>query len=214
MGTASALAAECRRARDLPSDHPPPGSVIAPALADETSAAYFASVPISLGGLSAHLDLLAARSSSLRSTVSSRFSASMAIRSPFSNSPIVPRLRPRGRHDRRRGRSCAGELAVGDEAGALAETLADDGGGGREHLPHARAFLRALVAYDHGVAGGDIVRRDGSEGLLLEVADLGGPSVFTDAEARDLGDASFLGEVSLQDREMSLAVERRVKSAG
>ena len=52
-------------------------------------------------------------------------------------------------------RRTAGEAAVGDQQDVLAEAGALDRAGDREHLAHARAALRALVADHHDVAGGD-----------------------------------------------------------
>ena len=50
----------------------------------------------------------------------------------------------------------AGEAAVGDQAHALAQALADQRAGGRQHLGHARAALGAQVAQHHHVAGDDL----------------------------------------------------------
>ena len=50
----------------------------------------------------------------------------------------------------------AGEAAVGDQRDALAEALADDRRRHLEHLPHAGAAGRALVADDDDVARVDL----------------------------------------------------------
>ena len=54
----------------------------------------------------------------------------------------------------------AREAAVGDEADRFAEALADQRGGGRQHLLHARPALRAFVADHDHVAGLDRSRHD------------------------------------------------------
>ena len=58
----------------------------------------------------------------------------------------------------------AGEAAVGDQADGFAEPRADQRRGRREHLAHARAALRPLVADHHHVARLDLARRGSPRG--------------------------------------------------
>ena len=63
----------------------------------------------------------------------------------------------------------AGEAAVGDQRDLVAHALAVERGRGRQHLAHAGAALRALVADDEHVAFLVLARLDRGEGILLAV---------------------------------------------
>jgi small Trp-rich protein len=99
------------------------------------------------------------RASSASSTFScsSSWCASMVIESPSCTSAISAALVGLGRHVAdHHAPGAAGEAAVGDQAHALAQALADQRAGGRQHLGHARAALGAEVAQHHHVAGHDL----------------------------------------------------------
>ncbi len=51
---------------------------------------------------------------------------------------------------------CAGESAVGEQRDGIAEALADERGGYREHFAHARTAFRAFVANHDDVARFDL----------------------------------------------------------
>ena len=63
----------------------------------------------------------------------------------------------------------AGEAAVSDQGNARAQLgVAGDSFGGVEHLGHT-GTLGSLIANDNGIAGLDLVRQDGVNGVLLAV---------------------------------------------
>ena len=127
--------------------------MIAPCEALETTRAYFFSTPVRSGlGGGVYAATRAAISSSLSAT-------SMPA------GVDVERDRVAVAHDRKRAAvrrlRCdmpdhqpvrrTREAAVGDQCDVLAEPLADDRGGHMQHLAHARAPGRPLVAnHDHG----------------------------------------------------------------
>ena len=92
----------------------------------------------------------------------------------------------------------AGEAAVGDQRHLLAHALAGEGGGGREHLAHAGAADRALVADDDDLAllVGALLHR--VEGVLLALEDAGGAGedLLRLGHAGDLHDGALGGEVA------------------
>src|SRR6478735_10301933 len=100
----------------------------------------------------------------------------------------------------------AGEPAVRDERAGLAETAALQEGRRVEHLLHAGAAARALVADDDDVAVLDLLAEDLVDGVLLRLADDGrsleGPDRLVDA--RRLHDAAVHGEVPLEDRQTAV----------
>ena len=67
----------------------------------------------------------------------------------------------------------AGEAAVGDQADAFAQALADERAGDREHLAHPRSAHRAFAADDHHVARLNLPRLDRGEAGFFAVEDLG-----------------------------------------
>jgi hypothetical protein len=77
----------------------------------------------------------------------------MRMRSPFSISAIAPPAAASGDDvPDRQARGAAREAPVGQQRAGLAETLGLQVAGGVQHLLHARAAARALVAHDHHVA--------------------------------------------------------------
>mmetsp|Transcript_13416 Transcript_13416/g.57198 ORF Transcript_13416/g.57198 Transcript_13416/m.57198 type:complete len:458 (-) Transcript_13416:380-1753(-) len=93
----------------------------------------------------------------------------------------------------------AGEAAVGDQRALLAEAGAHDGGGGREHLGHARATLGTFVAdHDHGALERVGVRGESIEHLLLGVVALRETLEVQTFLAGDFGDGALGGDVAEQ----------------
>ena len=103
-----------------------------------------------------------------RSTLSSRASTSKVISVAVAHRRDRSAARRLGRHvaghETVRG---AGEAAVGEQRHGVAQALALQRGGDREHLAHARPAGRALVADDHHLAGVDRAGLDRGEGVLL-----------------------------------------------
>ncbi len=89
-------------------------------------------------------------------------------------------------------------------AGAL------DGAGDREHLAHARAAARALVADDDDVAGLQGALGDGVHRALLAVEDAGGALEGLGVEAGRLHDRALGGQRAAQDDEAAGLVDRVV----
>ncbi|QEM44368.1 hypothetical protein FZ046_05850 [Mycolicibacterium grossiae] len=104
----------------------------------------------------------------------------------------------------------AGEPAVGHQEHVLAETRALDGAGDRQHLPHARAALRALVADDDDVAVGDgaVLQRVERRPLALE--DPCGALEDVGVEARRLHHRTLGRQRPVQDRDAAGGVDRVV----
>ena len=94
----------------------------------------------------------------------------------------------------------AGEAAVGDQRDRVAEPLADERRGHVEHLAHAGAAGRALVADHDDVAGLDRARLDGGEAVLLGVEDARRAAVEQPLVAGELDDAALGRELAAQDR--------------
>ena len=82
----------------------------------------------------------------------------------------------------------AGEPPIGDQRHLLAHALAVDRRGGGQHLAHAGAALRALVADDDDVAGLVGARIDRGEGFLLAVEAQRGALEAQGLHAGDLHD--------------------------
>ena len=96
-----------------------------------------------------------------------------------------------------------GKPAVGDEGHRFPQPHAADGGGGVEHLPHARAALGPLVADDHHIAGMDLLPINIGNGFLLGIVHPGG--AFVDHHLRGHGGllhhAAIRSQVALQNRD-------------
>src|SRR5262249_34471109 len=104
----------------------------------------------------------------------------------------------------------AGETPVGDEGDRVAEAVADEGPGDRQHLAHAGAAARALVANDDDVAGLNATGLHGGESRLLSVEDAGEPLVARAAGAGELDHATLGRERPAEDREAAARLERAV----
>src|SRR5438093_12747687 len=117
---------------------------------------------------------------------------------------------------RRLGRDVAGhqatrraaEAAVGQERDLLAQTLADQRRGDAQHLAHARAAARALVADDDHVARLDRAPGDGGHRVLLTLEDARGAAVGRALVPGHLHHAALGREVALQDDEAAGRLER------
>ena len=104
----------------------------------------------------------------------------------------------------------AGEAPVGDQRHVVAQALADDGGGYRQHLLHSRAALGAFVADDYYVSGLDLAALDGPEGGSLLVEYAGGATVHLLLVAGHLDDRAVRGQVAAQDGQAARRAARRV----
>ena len=107
----------------------------------------------------------------------------------------------------------AGEATVGDQGDARAQLgVTGDGLGGVEHLGHART-LGALVANDDGVAGLDLVRQDGADGVLLAVERTGLERSLEHLARNDgvLNDSALGGKVAVHDGDGAVGAEGLVE---
>ena len=104
----------------------------------------------------------------------------------------------------------SGEAAVGDQRDVLAVAAADDRGRHLEHLAHPRAAGRALVADHDHVAGVDPAGLDDGEAVLLALEDARGAALAEALGAGDLDHGALGGEVSVQDREAAVGLDRVV----
>ena len=107
----------------------------------------------------------------------------------------------------------AGEAAVGDHRDALAQALADDRRGHLEHLAHAGAADRALVADHDDVAGVDLLVLDRAEALLFGLEDPGRAGLLAALGAGELDHGAFGGEVAAQDRQAAFGLQRVLERA-
>ena len=102
----------------------------------------------------------------------------------------------------------AGETSVGDEGDSLAEALTHDGAGGSEHLAHARSALGAFVADDDDVAVFDLAVEDTAKRGFFGFVDDGLAGEGVAFLAGDLGDGAFGGEVTAQDAQVAVGLDR------
>ena len=107
----------------------------------------------------------------------------------------------------------AGEAPVGEQRDVLAEALAVDRRGDREHLAHAGAADRALVADDDDVAGLDPPGGDRVHRGLLALEHARRALVVAALVARELHDAAVGREVAAQDRQAAGGLERVARAA-
>ena len=84
----------------------------------------------------------------------------------------------------------------------------DDRRGDREHLAHAGAARRALVADHDDVVRLDLLRLDRRERLLLGLEHARGAAVLEPPVARQLHDTAVGREVPAQDREAAVRLQR------
>src|SRR4051812_4870180 len=103
------------------------------------------------------------------------------------------------------------ETAVGEQRHLVADALPDERGRDLEHLAHAGAAGRALVANHDDVAGLDALLLDHRKALLLGTEDPGGAGVLLSLLARNLDDTALRREVAAQDHETAGGLERIVK---
>src|SRR3546814_2989542 len=73
--------------------------------------------------------------------------------------------------NRQAGRA-AGEAAVGDQGAGLAQSLRLQIAGRIQHLLHARAAARTLVADQHDLAGLDLAGENARDGIVLDFEDM------------------------------------------
>ena len=104
----------------------------------------------------------------------------------------------------------AREAAVGDQRDGFREALADDRGGDVQHLAHAGAAVRALVADHDHVALADRAGFHRREGVLLGVEDAGRPSVQRAIVPGELHRAPAGSEVAVEHGDTAAWLERRL----
>src|SRR2546422_3630147 len=109
-------------------------------------------------------------------------------------------------HDQTVG--AAGKPSIGDEADRVPQPRADQRRGGRQHLAHPRTALRTLVADHDHVTMLHASLENRFEACLFGVEYPGRAGHRQRLYAGDLGDAPFGREVTAQDGEMPLGVER------
>src|SRR5207253_1412616 len=82
------------------------------------------------------------------------------------------------------------------------------GRGDRQHLAHARAAGRPLVADDDHVTGLDAAVRDGVHGRLLALEDPRRAGVMAALVPRELDDRAFRREVAAEDGQAAGGLDR------
>ena len=102
----------------------------------------------------------------------------------------------------------AAEAAVGDERDAVSESAPDDRRRDAEHLAHAGASLRSLVADHDNVARLDPSFLNRGEGGFLGVEDAGGTLVPGLVVTGQLQDASLGGQAAGEDRKPTARLDR------
>src|SRR5690606_22706264 len=109
--------------------------------------------------------------------------------------------------------TAAGKTPVGDQCHVLAQAPAHDGGGGREHLPHAGPALGAFVADHQYLAGPYRTVEDAIHDFLFRVEH---PRRTVEPEpflAGDLGHRAFWRQVATQDAQMAVGLDGVVEWA-
>ena len=104
--------------------------------------------------------------------------------------------------------SGAAETSIGDQRDVIAQALADERGGDRQHLAHARSACGAFEADDDHVTSEDLARLHRSETCVFGIEHSCGAFEVRAAVACQLDDAAFRGEVAVQDREATAGLQR------
>jgi hypothetical protein len=102
----------------------------------------------------------------------------------------------------------AAEAAVGEQRDGVAEPFADDRRGDREHLAHAGASRRALVADHDDVARVELPARDRGHRLLLALEHARRALVVAALVAGELDHAALGRQVAAQDRDPAGLLDR------
>ena len=92
-----------------------------------------------------------------------------------------------------------GESAVSDQGHIVAQSLAHDGAGHRQHLPHAGAADGAFVADNHDVARDYLLSLYRRKGILLLVEDPGRSLKYLFLVPGHLDDRSIRRQVAVYD---------------
>jgi len=98
----------------------------------------------------------------------------------------------------------AGKASVGDEGNVLAHALAIDQRGDTQHLAHAGAANRALIADDQHVAGGIFAVAHGVDAMFLVLEHARGPFEHQIPEAGHLDHGAIGAKVALQHRHAAI----------
>src|SRR5215470_2688168 len=104
-----------------------------------------------------------------------------------------------------------GEAPVGDERHFGTETAPHERARRAEHLAHARAPARALVADDDDVARLDAPREDRLGRALLAVEDPRAAGEVIALLARELGHGSVRSQVAVENDEVAVLLKRSGK---
>ena len=104
-----------------------------------------------------------------------------------------------------------GKATVSHQADRIAQTLADQRRGRRQHFLHAGAALRPFVADHYHVAGLDLLGHDGGHDFRLGIEHPRRPGNRRIFQSRDFGYATLGCQVALEDRQMPLLVQRVVE---
>ena len=102
----------------------------------------------------------------------------------------------------------ARKTSVGDQGHVVAKPSPHQRRGRREHLGHARAALRPLVANDHHIATLDRPLLERRQHRLLTVKHAGRPTEPRTFLAGDLGYGTARGEVAMKDRDVAGRLDR------
>src|SRR5262245_28284810 len=102
------------------------------------------------------------------------------------------------------------EPAVGDQRNRIEQSLPDQRGGGREHLRHAGAALRALVTDDDDVTGLDLLREDRVQAVLLGVKNPRPAGELRFLNPGGLSDTAFGRQIAFKNGEMTTIVHRPI----
>src|SRR5450759_4503053 len=106
--------------------------------------------------------------------------------------------------------SAAGETTIGDKADGIAQTFADDGRGGRQHLAHTGAALGAFITDDHHIARFYFTREDGFHARLFRIEHARRSGDLVQLDTGDLRHRTFRRKITLQDGKVSLRINRIV----
>src|SRR5437016_3298713 len=104
--------------------------------------------------------------------------------------------------------SAAGKSSIRNQTNRITESGADDSGRGRQHLAHARSTLWSFIANHDNVAGLDCSGKNYLQAILFRIEYPSGAGDAMILDAANLRYRSFDGEITFQNCEMALRVNR------